>query len=223
MAELEDDPLTVPKRGRPPKPRDEVTSDLLATGEASMAQIAQLFRTDAKTLPKRLRRLKPLANRSGVNVYSIREAAAYLVKPGYSIEQYLRTMHPNELPVGLMKEFWAGQKSRQSFEMQAGDLWPTSQVVEALAEAFKQARMTILLFPETVERESGVTDAQRKTLRRLADGLIDDLRESLVEKFANYEPSAGSGQLSPFSGMESAEDRDGILQPEGDSEDPDDI
>jgi hypothetical protein len=121
VAEL-DDPLTVPKRGRPPKARDEVTSDLLATGEASMAQIAQLFRTDPKTLPKRLRRLKPVATRSGVNVYSIRDAAAYLVKPGYSIEQYIRTMHFSELPVGLQKEFWAGLKSRQSYELQAGDL-----------------------------------------------------------------------------------------------------
>jgi hypothetical protein len=211
------------KRGRPPVPRDEVTSELLATGEASIAQIAQLFRTDPKTLPKRLRRLKPIHTRRGVNVYSIRDAAAYLVKPGYSIEQYIRNMHFSDLPVGLQKEFWASLKSRQSYEMQAGDLWPTAQVVEALAEAFKQARMTILLFPETVERESGVTDEQRKVLRRLADGLIDDLREALEKKFEGYEPSAGTGQFSPFSGMESAEDGDGIFQAESDTEDPDDI
>jgi hypothetical protein len=217
------DELSVAKRGRPPKARDEVTSDLLVTGEASMAQIAQLFRTDAKTLPRRLRRLKPVATRSGVKVYSIRDAAGYLVKPGYSIEQYLRQMHPNDLPVGLMKEFWAGQKSRQSFELQAGDLWPTSQVVEALAEAFKQARMTILLFPETVERESGVTDAQRKVLRRLSDGLIDDLREALVEHFKNYEPSSGPQQLPSVDGMGPIEDGDDLLSTESDSEDPDDI
>lgn len=223
MAVDELDDLAVPKRGRPPKPKDEVTSDLLATGEASMAQLAQLFRTDAKTLPRRLRRLKPVATRSGVKVYSIRDAAAYLVKPGYSIEQYIRNMHPNELPPGLSKEFWAALQGRQRYETQAGDLWPTAQVVEALAEAFKQARMTILLFPETVERETGVTDAQRKVLRRLTDGLIDDLRESLVKRFEGYEPSAGSQQLSPFSGMESAEDGDDVLSTEDQSEDPDDI
>lgn len=188
-----------------------------------MAQIAQLFRTDAKTLPRRLRRLKPVATRSGVKVYSIRDAAAYLVKPGYSIEQFIRQMHPNDMPVGLMKEFWAGQKSRQSYEMQAGDLWPTAQVVEALAEAFKQARMTILLFPETVERETGVTDPQRKVLRRLTDGLIDDLRDALVKKFENYEPSAESRQLSPFDGMESVEDGDDLLSAEDYTEDPDDL
>jgi hypothetical protein len=219
----ESDPLTVPKRGRPPKIRDEVTSDLLATGEASMAQIAALFRTDPKTLPRRLRRLKPVHSRSGVNVYSIRDAAAYLVKPGYSIEQYIRTMHFSELPVGLQKEFWAGLKSRQSYELQAGDLWPTSQVVEALAEAFKEARMTILLFPETIERETGVTDPQRKVLRRLVDGLIEELRKGLVAKFENYEPSAGSQQLPSFSGMESVEDGDGILSAEDHAEDPDDL
>lgn len=223
MAVAELDPLTVPKRGRPPKARDEVTSALLVTGEASMAQIAQLFRTDAKTLPKRLRRLQPVATRSGVNVYSIRDAAAYLVKPGYSIEQYIRNMHFSDLPVGLQKEFWAGLKSRQSYELQAGDLWPTAQIVEAFGEAFKEARMTIMLFAETVERETGLTDAQRKVIRRLSDGLIDDLRNALVEKFANYEPSAGSQQFSPFGGMESAEDGDGILQAEDDTEDPDDL
>lgn len=211
------------KRGRPPKPRDEVTSELLATGEASMAQIAQLFETDAKTLPRRLKGIRPSNTKSGVNVYKIKEVAARLVKPGYSVEQYIRRMHPNELPVGLMKEFWAGQGSRQSYEIKNGDLWPTAQVVEALAEAFKDARMTILLFPETVEREVGVTDAQRQIIRRLSDGLIDDLRESLVKKFENYEPSTGSEQLSPLERLESVEDGDRILQAESESEDPDDI
>ena len=45
------------KAGRPPVAKDEVTSDLLATGEATMAQLAQLFDTDPKTLPRRLKNL----------------------------------------------------------------------------------------------------------------------------------------------------------------------
>lgn len=188
-----------------------------------MAQLAQLFRTDAKTLPRRLRRLKPVATRSGVRVYSIRDAAGYLVKPSYSIEQFIRNMHPNDMPVGLMKEFWAGQKSRQGYEIAAGDLWPTAQVVEALAESWKQGRMTILLFVETVERETGVTEAQRKVLRRLADGLIDDLREGLVEHFKNYVPSTPAEQFSSVDGLESGEDGDDLLSTEDNPEDPDDI
>lgn len=218
MAELEPR-----KRGRPPKAKDEVTSDLLATGEASMAQLAQLFHTDAKTLPRRLRGIRPANVRNGVRVYDIREAASRLVKPGYSIEHYIRKMHHNELPVGLSKEFWAGQRSRQEFEIKQGDLWPTSQVIEALGEAFKDARMTILLFPETVERETGVTDEQRKTIRRLCDGLIDDMRETLVEKFKNYEPPSQPEQLPPIDGVGPFADGDGLLSSEDQSEDPDDI
>ncbi len=209
--------------GRPPKPRDEVTSELLATGEATVSQIGHLFRTDPKTLPTRLRGIRPSSTKSGVNYYDIRTAAGRLVKPGYSIEQYLRRMHPNEMPVGLMKEFWAGQGSRQNYEIKNGDLWPTAQVVESLAESFKDARMTILLFPETVERETGVTDAQRRVLRRLADTLIDDLRESLVEKFENYEPPTGIEQLPPLDGLEPLGNGDEVFPAEGESEDPDDI
>lgn len=211
------------RRGRPPKARDEVTSELLATGEATMAQLAQLFETDAKTLPRRLRGLRPSGTRNQTQTYKIREAAARLVRPGYSIEQYLQRMHPNELPVGLMKEFWAGQKSRQDYERKAGDLWSTAEVVEALAEAFKTARMTILLMPETVERETGVTDAQRKVIRRLTDGLIDDMRQALVERFQGYVPATRPAELPSFVGMESGTDGDGILQAEGDEEDPDDL
>jgi hypothetical protein len=211
------------KRGRPPKARDEVTSELLASGEASMAQLAHLFRTDAKTLPRRLHGIRPTNVRSGVRVYDIREAASRLVKPGYSIEHYIRRMHHNELPVGLSKEFWAGQRSRQEFEIKQGDLWPTAKVVEFLAETLKDARMTILLFPETVERETGVTDAQRKTIRRLCDGLIDELRKTLVEKFENYEPSPEPEQLPPLDGMGPFEGGDRLLQTEDQSEDPDDI
>lgn len=211
------------KKGRPKKLRDEVTSELLATGEATMSELAQLFQTDAKTLPRRLRGLRAAGTRNNTRTYNIRDAAARLVKPGYSIEQYLQRMHPNELPVGLMKEFWAGQKSRQEFETRAGDLWVTAEVVEALAEAFKTARMTILLMPEGIERETGVTDAQRKILRRLTDGLIDDLRESLVEKFASYVPSTRPAELPSPDGVGPLEDGAGILQAEDNEEDPDDL
>lgn len=188
-----------------------------------MAQLAQLFETDAKTLPRRLKGLRPAGQRNNTTTYKIREAAARLVRPGYSIEQYIMRMHPNEMPMGLHKEFWAGQKSRQEYEIKAGDQWNTAEVVEALAEAFKTGRMTIMLMPETIEREAGVTDAQRKIFRRLTDGLIDDLRKALVEKFENYVPSTRAIELSPVDGLGPDPDGDGVFQAEGDEEDPDDL
>lgn len=207
------------KRGRPPKARDEVTSDLLATGEATMAQLAQLFETDAKTLPKRLRGLRPAGVRHNTSTYKIRDAAARLVKPGYSIEAYLRGMNHSDLPPLLTKEYWNGQRARQIFEENAGDLWRTSQVVEAISEAFKTLRMELLLIPEGIERETGVTDAQRKILRRYIDGTIDTLREAMIDRFKDYAPTNPAFIPSEPDGLESVGSGDGAFEAEDDEED----
>jgi len=214
------------KRGRPPKARDEVTSELLATGEATMAQLAQLFETDAKTLPKRLRGLRPSGTRYNTSTYKIREAAARIVKPGYAIEYYLRTMNHQELPPLLTKEYWNGQRARQIYEENAGDLWRTAQVVESFAEAFKTLRMSLLLTADTVEREIELTEAQRRIIKRNIDGAIDDLREKMIDRFKDYVTSTAPLALPVFDdadGLESSGSGDGSASAEGDEEDPDDL
>jgi hypothetical protein len=50
-------------------------------------------------------------------------------------------------------------------------------------EAFKNLRQTILLFSDAVEAKDGLTEEQRATIESMADGLLDDLRRSLLEKF----------------------------------------
>lgn len=199
----------------------EVTSELLATAEASQAQLAQLFETDVKTLPKRLRGL-PAGSRRGVTVYKIRDAAARIVKPGYSIEAYLRGMNHSDLPPLLTKEYWNGQRARQIFEENAGDLWRTSQVVETYAEAAKTIRMELLLISDAVERETVLSDQQRKIIKRMIDGAISNLREQLVEKFKDYVPTSGP-QLLTNSGLGPDPSGDGISEAEEDPEDPDDL
>jgi hypothetical protein len=214
------------KRGRPPKARDEVTSDLLSTGEATMAQLAQLFETDAKTLPKRLRGLRPAGVRNNTSTYKIREAAARIVKPGYAIEYYLRTMNHSELPPLLTKEYWNGQRARQIYEENAGDLWRTSQVVEGFAEAFKTLRMSLLLVADGVDRELELSEAQRKIIKRMIDGAIDDLREKMIDRFKDYVASTAPLALPVFNdadGLESSGSGDDSAYPEDESEDPDDL
>lgn len=176
----------VPKRGRPPGPKDEVTSTLLATGTASMAQIAQLFETDAKTLPKRLKGVIPAGTRSGYKVYRIREAAEYLVTPGYEIEDFIRQMSPQELPPLLSKEFWNGQNARLNYEKSLGNLWPTDDVVSAFGEVLNTVRMAVLLVADDVDREVGLTDGQRLIIRRIMDGMIVKLGQDITEKFKDY-------------------------------------
>ena len=169
------------------KQADEVTSELLATGEGTFAQIARLFNTDAKTLPQRLRRLIPKGMRKGYKVYSIREAASFLVTPGYEIEDYIRQMSPQELPPLLSKEFWNGQKARLEFEIKQGQHWPTGQIIEYIGELQNTIRMTLLLLQDDVNREESLTDGQRKAIQRITDAAIVTMKKNVAEKFADYD------------------------------------
>lgn len=175
----------VGKRGRPAGVSD---AELLATGEGTKAQIAKLFRRDAKTMDRLLYGLIPSGKRRGADVYSIEEAASRLVKPGYSIEAYIRRMHHSDLPPLLQKEFWNGLRARQAYEKEQGDLWPTKEVLAVFAEALATIRMALLLMPDTVEREASLSQAQKDILKRLTDAAINEVKEALVDRFAGYEP-----------------------------------
>jgi hypothetical protein len=164
----------------------DVTSELLATGEATMSQIAQLFETDAKTLPQRMKGVIPCGKRNGYKVYKIREAASRLVKPGYEIEEFIRQMSPQELPPLLNKEFWNGQRARIAFEREMGNLWPTEEVVALFAVLESGIRQTMLLVVDDIEREEGLTDGQRRAFRRITDASITQFKEKLTEGFQEY-------------------------------------
>jgi hypothetical protein len=168
------------------KRASDVTSEILATGEATLSQIAQMFNTDAKTLPARMKGVVPAGKRNGYKVYNIREAAGRLVTPSYEIEQFIKQMSPQELPPLLNKEFWNGQRARIAYEKEMGNLWPTEDVVELFGVLEQGVRQTWILLTDDVEREESVTDGQRKVLRRISDAAITTFKNKLVEKFKDY-------------------------------------
>lgn len=165
---------------------NEVTSELLATGNATIAQLAQLFETDAKTLPKRMKSVVPRGTRRGYKVYSIREAASFIVTPGYEIEDFIRQMSPQELPPLLSKEFWNGQRARLEYETKLGQHWPTEDIVEYVSELQNTIRMTLLLLVDDVHREESLTDGQRKALQRITDAAVVTMQKNITEKFKDY-------------------------------------
>lgn len=166
--------------------REEVTSEVLSTGTATIAQLSQMFETDAKTLPKRLKMLPPAGTRRGNKVYRIKDAAAYIVTPGYEIEEFIRQMSPQELPPLLSKEFWNGQRARLEFETKLGMHWPTEDIVEFIGELQNTIRMVLLLTVDDVNREQALTDGQRKVFQRITDGAIDTMRKTVAERLKDY-------------------------------------
>lgn len=170
------------------KPAVEADSELCGTGLANQTQLAQLFKRDPKSMARLLDGLAPAGERRGFKVYSIAEAAQRLVKPGYEIEDYLRRMHQSDLPPLVGKEFWNGQRARQAFEENEGDLWRTAEMVAVFAEAAQTCRTSLLLMGDALEREEELTDTVRATVEGLIDGAIKDMQEALVERFLNYVP-----------------------------------
>jgi hypothetical protein len=173
----------------------EVTSELLASGCGTYAQIAQLFETDAKTLPKRMKGILPKGKRRGNNIYSIREAASRIITPGYEIEEFIRQASPQELPVLLWKEFWNGQQARLNYETKLGNLWPTEDVAEAFGVFANEVRIALLLVPDDVDREVSVTDGQREVIRRIMHGTVDTLAARIAERFKDFHANSADHRV----------------------------
>lgn len=144
--------------------------------------LGKVFGMDPNTVKKRLAECPPLSRRkSGGYLYSLPQAAAYLVKPVFDVREYLKTMQPKELPVHLQKEYWDALLKRQRFEERAGELWRTDDVLEVLGEAFKALKFQTQLWSDNLDRAVGLTDEQRNLLQGMTDALQTDLHQALVK------------------------------------------
>lgn len=186
------------------KMNDDETRAILYEG-CSLSQLSTIFDSDNREVARRLRNLEPCGTRMGYPIYKLADAAALLVAPQGDIEEVIKKMSPKDLPPSLTKEFWAGQHARLKFEEDQGDLWRTTYVIEKLSEMFKTLRMSILLMQDQVERQTTLTDQQRDIIRGLTDGVLNDLADSLIERFKN-DSNRTEGEWSDASTSEDAEE-----------------
>lgn len=166
----------------------DATSDAILYDGANLSQLCVIFRMDHRVLVEKLHKCPPTGTRRGVNTWLIHEAAPYLVKPAYDIETFIKRMHPNELPKMLGKEFWAGQRSRQEYQLKAGDLWPTAKIVEKVGGLMKLVKMSVRLQADAVDRQAELTDRQRKLVKTLGDGMLEELYRTVKEMFSEHVP-----------------------------------
>lgn len=162
--------------------------------------LADVFGMDPTTVKKRLANCPTKGKRGQFPVYELRLAAQYLVPPRVNIGEYLKSMRPNDLPPILQSAYWDAQKKRQDWELNAGELWKTEKVIETLSETFKLIKTSVSLFADTVEQEHGLTEAQRETIGKLTDSLMDDIHNSLVRQ---HELSRTPNQLAELKDIES--------------------
>ena len=166
---------------------DDASREMIYNG-CNLSELSKLFRMDHRNLVEKLHGVPPSGKRGKANTWRVHEVAPYLVRPIFDIEEYIKRMHPSELPKMLTKEFWAGQRSRQEYLLKAGDLWPTDQVVEVVGELFKLVKMSATLAADAVERQVELTPRQRTIVINIMDGMLRDLRQAIIEKFEDRAP-----------------------------------
>jgi len=162
---------------------DETTRAILYDG-ANLSQLGMLFRMDHRSIVAKIHKIKPIGVRNGVDIYAVHEVAPYLVRPAYDIETYIKGMNHADLPKMVTKEFWAGMRSRQAYEKEAGDLWPTARVVEVLGGIMKSFKMATRLMVDSMERQTSLSPHVRNMIRQAGDGMLNELYRTIQIEFS---------------------------------------
>lgn len=168
----------------PARPNQPAIGDWAETlAGVSLTWLSNAFRMDRQTVKKRLARLPSIGNGvAGQPVYDFLQAASFLVKPKVNIAEYIKGLKPTDLPNSLQNDFWEAKLKRQTFEQRAGNLWPTESVLEVFGRTFLLLKDTMQLWVENLaDTAPGLTDAQRKQLTQMVDGLQAELHKNLVE------------------------------------------
>lgn len=161
---------------------DDESKAMLYEG-LNLSQLGVLFRMDHRVLVEKLHGVTPSGYRGRAALYRVHEVAPHLVKPIYDIETYIKRMHHNDLPKHLTKEFWAGLRAKQEYELRAGQLWHTNQVVEKVSELYKLIAMSTRLLTDNIERTTELTDKQRALVNEGLRGMLETLQQKIEENF----------------------------------------
>ena len=152
----------------------------LVYGGVSAAWLDHVFGMDKNTIKKKLAKCPVATMKKATPHYAIKEAAAYLIPPKVDLLSYIKSLRPQDLPPVLSDAYWAAQLKRQKWEVNAGELWHTADVMEVFGELAKTLKTTIQLWTDELERIHGLSDEQRKSLTQMSDGLLLEIHHILV-------------------------------------------
>lgn len=149
------------------------------SGGVTAAWLAAAFNMDVAGVRRKLAACPIIGRKTSAALYSLPVAAAYLVKPRVDVAEYLEGLEPKDLPIRLQQSYWDAQLKRQKWEREAGHLWETEDVVDAMAEVFKAIKFAMQLWPDTLERMTGLSEEQREILTREADNLQNEIFQAM--------------------------------------------
>ena len=147
----------------------------------SVFWLAKHFSLEVSTVRKKMAGCRALKRKTSGHLYLLKDAASYLVTPKMDPEQLIRSMKSQDLPPHLQNQFWQAALARLRWEREAGDLWETEDVLEALGAVFKLVKSSAQLWPDTVAEMIGLSDEQRIALLDQIDVLLNEIHTSIKE------------------------------------------
>lgn len=198
------------KRGRPPKSASAsnpanaaaaaVTPDsVILQGlqrPVSVNFLAQAFRMDRTVASRKLAPLPPVdTTHGGHPLYNFLQATQYLVKPQVDPVEVVKRLTAGDLPASLQKDVWDAKLKQQKWAVNAGDLWPTDDVLEVLGDAFQRLKTTTQLWIDQLSESRALSPELRQELTGLIDGLNRDLHDALVRMPAERQTRSQLGEI----------------------------
>jgi len=199
-----------PKRG-PGRPRKEPPpADLTAAmpdwqefrRPVNVTFLMNVFAMERRTIQVKLLNLAPVGHERGnTPLYDFRQAAAHLVKPVGDLKEQLKSFRVQDLPTHLQAPYWEAMLKRQKYELVAGNLWRTEDVLDVFGEVFMRIRDSLQLWPDTLAENTDLSDEQREKLIELADDLQKDIHGKLMKLPRQRKTPNLAGRLAEDEGV----------------------
>lgn len=150
-------------------------------GGVSASWLAHVFGMDKNTVKKKLAagNCTIVGKNKGTPLYTIKEAAGFLIPPKVDLATYVKGLRPQDLPPILNAAYWDAMLKRQKWEVLAGDLWHTHDVLDVFGTLATRIKSTIQLWPEQVK---GLSEKQRADLQQRADSLLNDIHDIMIHQ-----------------------------------------
>lgn len=134
---------------------------------------------DPMTIRKRLENA-PVAGKSGHNreVYRLFDVIPHLVVPKMTPDQFVRTLNKANLPPEINNAFWAAQRGRVRYKLEAQESWDTEDVLSFLGEVAMSLKDSLTMSIEEMRARAKLTDEQAA----LFETMVDEMRQNIVDK-----------------------------------------
>lgn len=179
----------------------------MITDGITIADLSQLLGVTPDDAERGLLGLKPIRGvQQRARVYPLWEAMQAMTNSGGGIddqqlEEAIKSMKPAQLPVALQSEFWKAQRSRNEYLTENQDLWRTGKVQTAVATIFKVVRQSMTLLEDNVDQQTALTPRQRDIVRGIADSVLGELRDAIVDNFSDWDGSDDREDDNPAKGV----------------------